>query len=109
MMKAMSSRRRQPARRRTRADLTLLFPNPYTLDAAGRIPQFFLADGSIKIKLIDKHGTTLGYLRRYRTNECRHASAVHVPLQSGHQPFRFRRARCICICRLRGKQNHCAP
>jgi len=40
------------------AALTLPFPNPYTLDAAGRIPQFFLADGSIKVVLIDKHGTT---------------------------------------------------
>lgn len=40
------------------ADLTDEFPNPYTLDAAGRIPQFFLADGSIKVVLIDRHGTT---------------------------------------------------
>lgn len=36
--------------------LTLPLPNPYTLDAAGRIPQFFLADGSIKVQLIDRHG-----------------------------------------------------
>lgn len=40
------------------AGLTLPLPNPFTLDAAGRIPQFFLADGSIKVVLIDKHGTT---------------------------------------------------
>ena len=30
------------------SDLTLPLPNPITLDAAGRIPAFFLADGSIK-------------------------------------------------------------
>ena len=40
------------------ADLTLPFPNPYTLDSAGRIPQFFLADGSIKVVLIDRSGVT---------------------------------------------------
>lgn len=40
------------------AALTLPLPNPYTLDAAGRIPFFFLADGSIKVVLIDRHGTT---------------------------------------------------
>jgi hypothetical protein len=39
-------------------DLTLPLPNPYTLDAAGRVPQFFLADGSIKIVLIDRSGVT---------------------------------------------------
>lgn len=38
--------------------LTLPFPNPYILDAAGRIPQFFLADGFIKIELTDKRGIT---------------------------------------------------
>lgn len=36
--------------------LTLVLPNPITLDAAGRIPQFFLADGQIKVRLQDKHG-----------------------------------------------------
>lgn len=40
------------------ADLTSPLPNPFTLDAAGRIPQFFLADGSIKVVLIDRHGNT---------------------------------------------------
>lgn len=40
------------------AGLTLPFPNPYTLDDAGRIPQFFLADGSIKVVLIDRNGVT---------------------------------------------------
>jgi hypothetical protein len=38
------------------AALTLLLPNPITLDAAGRIPQFFLADGYIKIRLTDVNG-----------------------------------------------------
>lgn len=37
------------------AGLTLPLPNPVTLDAAGRVPQFFLADGSIKIRLTDKN------------------------------------------------------
>jgi microcystin-dependent protein len=38
------------------ADLTLPLPNPITLDQAGRIPQFYLADGSIKIRLTDSAG-----------------------------------------------------
>lgn len=36
--------------------LTLPYPNPITLDAAGNIPAFFLADGSIKIRLTDNKG-----------------------------------------------------
>jgi hypothetical protein len=40
------------------AGLTLVLPNPITLDAAGRIPQFFLADGYIKVRLQDVHGVT---------------------------------------------------
>lgn len=36
--------------------LTLPWPNPIILDASGRLPQFFLADGSIKIRLTDVHG-----------------------------------------------------
>jgi hypothetical protein len=36
--------------------LTIALPNPITLDAAGRIPQFFLADGQIKVRLQDKLG-----------------------------------------------------
>ncbi|WP_074123378.1 hypothetical protein [Bradyrhizobium sp. AS23.2] len=36
--------------------LTLAWPNPITLDSAGRIPQLFCADGSIKIRLTDKNG-----------------------------------------------------
>lgn len=38
------------------ADLTLPLPNPVTLDAAGRVPQFYLADGLIKIRLTDSAG-----------------------------------------------------
>jgi hypothetical protein len=38
--------------------LTIPHPNPITLDAAGRIPQLFCADGSIKIRLTDKLGVT---------------------------------------------------
>lgn len=33
--------------------LTLPWPNPIVLDASGRLPQFFLADGSIKVRLTD--------------------------------------------------------
>lgn len=36
--------------------LTLPWPNPIVLDAAGRLPQFFLADGSIKVRLTDVNG-----------------------------------------------------
>lgn len=36
--------------------LTIKMPYPITLDAAGRIPQFYLADGSIKVRLQDKTG-----------------------------------------------------
>lgn len=38
------------------SDLTIDHPNPITLDAAGRVPQFYLADGSIKIRLTDSAG-----------------------------------------------------
>jgi microcystin-dependent protein len=37
-------------------DLSIPLPNPITLDAAGRIPQFFLADGLIKVLLQDVDG-----------------------------------------------------
>ena len=40
------------------AALTVLQPNPIQLDAAGRVPQFFLADGYIKVRLDDKFGVT---------------------------------------------------
>lgn len=36
--------------------LTLAWPNPLTLDAAGRVGQVFCADGVIKIRLTDKNG-----------------------------------------------------
>src|SRR5690242_639511 len=36
--------------------LTLPWPNPIILDSAGRVPQFYLADGSIKIRLTDSAG-----------------------------------------------------
>lgn len=36
--------------------LTLAWPNPITLDASGRVPQIFCADGNIKIRLTDKNG-----------------------------------------------------
>jgi hypothetical protein len=36
--------------------LSIALPYPITLDAAGRVPQFFLADGSVKIRLQDAHG-----------------------------------------------------
>lgn len=37
-------------------NLSIPLPNPITLDAAGRVPQFFLADGFIKIRLQDISG-----------------------------------------------------
>jgi len=40
------------------SNLTLPWPNPIELDEAGRIPQFFLDDGSIKIRLADSNGVT---------------------------------------------------
>jgi len=39
--------------------LTLPWPNPITLSASGRLPQFFLADGSIKIRLTDVNGVEI--------------------------------------------------
>jgi hypothetical protein len=38
------------------SDLTIALPNPIQLDAAGRLPQFFLANGTIKVRLVDKDG-----------------------------------------------------
>lgn len=39
--------------------LTLPWPNPIVLSASGRLPQFFLADGSIKIRLTDVNGVEI--------------------------------------------------
>jgi hypothetical protein len=39
--------------------LTIPWPNPMECDASGRIAQFFLADGAIKIRLADKFGNTI--------------------------------------------------
>lgn len=39
--------------------LTLVLPNPLTCDASGRLPQFFLADGSIKIRLTKSTGVNV--------------------------------------------------
>lgn len=36
--------------------LSIVHPNPIILDAAGRVPAFYLADGQIKIRLTDKNG-----------------------------------------------------
>lgn len=38
--------------------LTIPHPNPITLDSAGRVPQVFLADGWIKIRLTSSAGVT---------------------------------------------------
>lgn len=37
-------------------DLAITHPNPLTLDAAGRVPQLFFADGFIKIRLTNSDG-----------------------------------------------------
>jgi microcystin-dependent protein len=39
--------------------LTIAHPNPIELDAAGRVPAFYLADGAIKIRLADSGGVTI--------------------------------------------------
>lgn len=39
--------------------LTIAHPNPITLDSSGRIPPFYLADGTIKIRLADVAGVTI--------------------------------------------------
>lgn len=39
--------------------LTIPLPNPQTCDAAGRLPQMFFADGTIKVRLTDKNGVTV--------------------------------------------------
>lgn len=36
--------------------LVTALPNPITLDAAGRVPQLFFADGNIKVRLTDANG-----------------------------------------------------
>ena len=36
--------------------LTIKMPYPMVLDAAGRVPQFFLSDGYVKVRLQDTHG-----------------------------------------------------
>lgn len=38
--------------------LTLPLPNPYTLEADARIPFHYLADGQIKIRIVDGNGVT---------------------------------------------------
>lgn len=38
--------------------LTLPLPNPVTLDSAGRVPAFYLADGQIKVRLTSATGVT---------------------------------------------------
>src|SRR4051812_44069679 len=40
------------------AALTIVHPNPIVLDASGRVPAFYLADGNIKIRLTDTNGVT---------------------------------------------------
>jgi hypothetical protein len=39
--------------------LTLLRPNPMVCDATGRLPQWFVADGLIKLRLTDKNGVQI--------------------------------------------------
>jgi hypothetical protein len=40
---------------------SLVLPNPMRCDAAGRLPQFFLADGLIKVRITDKNGVAQAY------------------------------------------------
>ena len=39
--------------------LAILHPNPIVLDASGRVPMFYLADGNIKIRLTDDSGVVV--------------------------------------------------
>lgn len=39
--------------------LTLLQPNPMLCDAAGRLPQWFVSDGNLKLRLTDKNGVQI--------------------------------------------------
>lgn len=39
--------------------LTIPHPNPIVLDASGRVPMFYVADGNIKIRLANKAGVTV--------------------------------------------------
>lgn len=39
-------------------DLTIPLPNPYTLEADARIPFHYLADGQIKVRIVDSNGVT---------------------------------------------------
>lgn len=39
--------------------LTIPHPNPVVLDASGRVPMFYVADGNIKIRLANKAGVTV--------------------------------------------------
>lgn len=41
--------------------LSLPQPNPMRCDASGRLPQFFLADGLIKVRITDKNGVAQAY------------------------------------------------
>lgn len=36
--------------------LTLALANPYTLDGSARVPEFYCADGSIRVRVVDKNG-----------------------------------------------------
>lgn len=36
--------------------LTVALPNPYTLDGSARVPEFYCADGSIRVRVVDKNG-----------------------------------------------------
>lgn len=40
-------------------DLTIALTNPLSCDSSGRLQQFFLADGQIKIRLTDKNGAEI--------------------------------------------------
>jgi len=41
------------------SNLSIPLPNPLRCDSAGRLPQFFLADGSIKLRLTNASGVTV--------------------------------------------------
>jgi hypothetical protein len=87
--------------------LTILQPNPMTCDATGRLPQWFVADGNIKLRLTDKNGIDLfvqdnllvigpvWWRWRWRRNSRSHHDPCHGRFQGRLQYRRSIRVRAL--------------
>ena len=70
--------------------LTLPHPNPITLDGAGRVPSFYLADGLVRVRLTNARGSVQfdgppGQLRPpFRERHGAHRSGETALLGCGH-------------------------